>query len=88
MKLMDIKASILEPKTYKVEDIAEKLLLWVGAISLFIGFSGLILIVSYKNLYNDQVLEFGLAFVYSYMMVLGMFLIIYHGKIIVRGYPT
>jgi uncharacterized membrane protein len=68
------------------EDIAEKLILWVGVVSLFIGFSGLILLLSYPKIYKDEVLLFGISFVYSYMTIIGIFLVLYHGKIIVRGY--
>jgi len=71
-----------------MEGIAEKILVWVGIISLFIGFAGLIMVVTYPEVYGDHTLQFVVAFVYSYMIILGIFLIVYHGKIIVRGHPT
>lgn len=77
-----------EPPEHTLEDVAEKLLLWSGIVSLFIGFAGLILVITYPKMYGDNILQFGVAFVYSYMILLGIFLILYHGKIIVRGYPT
>jgi len=77
-----------EDITSDMEGIAEKILVWAGIISLFIGFSGLIMVVTYPKMYGDYTLQFVVAFVYSYMIVLGIFLILYHGKIIVRGHPT
>ncbi len=71
-----------------VEDIAERILLWSGIVSLFIGASGLILVITYPEMYGDDILQFGVSFVYSYMIIVGIFLILYHSKIIVRGYPT
>jgi predicted MFS family arabinose efflux permease len=71
-----------------VEDIAERILLWSGIVSLFIGVSGLILVITYPEMYGDDILQFGVSFVYSYMIIVGIFLILYHSKIIVRGYPT
>jgi len=71
-----------------MEGIAEKILVWAGIISLFIGFAGLIMVVTYPEVYGDHTLQFVVAFVYSYMIILGIFLIVYHGKIIVRGHPT
>ena len=77
-----------EPPEHTIDDIAEKLLLWTGVVSLFIGFAGLILVITIPNMYKDEVMQLGITFVYSYMILLGIFLILYHGKIIVRGYPT
>jgi polyferredoxin len=71
-----------------MEGIAEKILVWAGITSLFIGFAGLILVITYPEMYGDEVLQFGVTFVFSYMIIVGIFLIIYHGKIIVRGHPT
>jgi positive regulator of sigma E activity len=78
----------LMPESSTIEDLAEKLLLWAGIVSLLVGFFGLILVITYPKMYGDEVLQFGITFVYSYMIIIGIFLSLYHGKIIVRGYRT
>jgi hypothetical protein len=70
------------------EDIVDRILLWAGVVSLFIGVSGLILVITYPKMYGDDILQFGVTFAYSYMIIIGVFLVLYHNKIIVRGYPT
>jgi cytochrome b subunit of formate dehydrogenase len=72
-----------------IENTIEKLFLWTGAVFLFLGSSGLLLNILYPQMYGeDSVMQFATAFFNSYMMILGIFLIIYHGKIIVRGHRT
>jgi hypothetical protein len=74
---------------YDYENLVEKLFLWAGVVFLFIGFMGLFLVIIIPNMYGkDQVLPFALTFVYSYMSILGIFLILYRSKIWVRGYRT
>ncbi len=69
-------------------DFLEKLILWVGIIFLFLGFFGLLLVIVIPETFGDKVMQFALTFSNSYMMILGIFLIIYHEKIWVKGYPT
>ena len=74
---------------YDYENLVEKLSLWVGIIFLFIGLMGLFLVIIIPNMYgNEQVLQFALTFIYSYMSILGIFLILYRSKLWVRGYRT
>jgi hypothetical protein len=69
-------------------EFVEKLILWVGILFLFFGFFGLLLIIVIPETFGDKVMQFSLTFSNSYMMILGIFLIIYHERIWVRGYPT
>jgi hypothetical protein len=72
-----------------VQDAAEKLFLWVGAAFLLIGFMGLFLIIMYPKMYgSDQVMQFASTFMNSYLTVFGIFLVIYHSKILVKGRRT
>jgi len=76
-------------KEYDISEIAEKLFLWVGASFLFLGFSGLIIIIMYPTIFGeDDALQFAIAFSNSYMFILGIFLVLYRTKIIVKGYRT
>ena len=67
--------------------VIEQLFLFSGLFLLFAGtVEFLVLILSPTS--KDQVLQFEMLFVYAYMIIMGAFLIIYHNKILVKGYPT
>jgi len=67
--------------------IIEQLFLFSGLFLLFAGtVEFLILILSPTS--KDQVFQFEMLFIYTYMIILGAFLIIYHNRILVKGYPT
>lgn len=88
MNKMSSAGNLLKPEPSSIEDIIGKILYWVGIAFLFFGFTGFFMVVLYPSLYNDEVLQFALTFFYSYLTILGIFLILYHDKIIVKGYRT
>jgi len=78
---------MVKPAT--IEDFIDLLLYLSGVIFLFLGFSGLIMIIIYPKIFGeDSVIQFATSFIYSYMSILGIFLILYHSKIIVKAYRT
>ena len=71
------------------EAIMGHLFLILGIVLLFLGSIGLLLTISaYSKMYEDQILLTELYFFHSYMVVIGTFLVLYHKKIIVKGYRT
>jgi len=67
--------------------IIEQLFLFSGLFLLFAGtVEFLILILSPTS--KDQVFQFEMSFIYSYMVILGAFLVMYHKRILVKGYQT
>jgi hypothetical protein len=88
MNKMSFLKKLLEPVS-SIEDFIDWLLYLVGIVFLFLGFSGLLMLIVYPKIYNsDEVIQFATSFVYSYMVILGIFLIAYHSKIIVKRYRT
>lgn len=80
--------SLDKPKAYDSEEILEELLYFVGIAALIFGFFGILLIVLYTGMYKDEILSVGMTFLNSYMMAIGIFLVLYHDKIIVKAKPT
>jgi len=79
----------LEESEINYEAIIGQLFLILGLFLLFLGSVGLLLtIVSYSKTYEDTALLSELYFFHSYMIVIGTFLVLYHKKIIVKGYRT
>jgi hypothetical protein len=79
----------LEESEINYEAIIGHLFLILGLVLLFLGSVGLLLtIVAYSKIYEDQVLLAEMYFFHSYMIVIGTFLVLYHKKIIVKGYRT
>jgi multisubunit Na+/H+ antiporter MnhG subunit len=79
----------LEESEINYEAIIGQLFLILGLFLLFLGSVGLLLtIVSYSKIYEDAALLSELYFFHSYMVVIGAFLVLYHKKIIVKGYRT
>lgn len=86
---MSFIKKLLEPVSSNLEDFINWLIYLIGVIFLFLGFSGLLMLIVYPKIYNsDEVIQFATSFVYSYMIILGIFLILYRNKIILRGYRT
>jgi len=78
-----------EENEINYEAIMGHLFLILGIVLLFLGSVGLLLtIVAYSKIYQDQVLLTELYFFHSYMIIIGTFLVLYHKKIIVKGYRT
>jgi hypothetical protein len=79
----------MSDESFKYENVFEELFLIAGLIILFFGAFGLVMsILIYTILYGDQVFLLELYFVYIYMIILGTLLVLYHKKILVRGYRT
>jgi hypothetical protein len=74
---------VAEPAQTNLEMVFEWIILSLSIIFIFLGFGGLIIIITngYKS---DILLEYAYAFVYSYMLVLGIILLIYRKKILVK----
>jgi len=82
------KVESSKSKRYTTEEVLEELLYFTGIITLFFGFSGIVMMIFYPNLYEDKVLSTGMTFIDSYMTIIGIFLILYHSKIIVKPVRT
>ena len=83
--------SLNEPskaKSYTMEDVLEETLYLTGFIIMFLGFSGIMMIVLFPKFYNDNILSTGMTFLNSYMIAMGVLLVLYHNKIIVRYHRT
>lgn len=59
----------------------EQVITLIAIVFIFIGFGGLILAIT-GEVYSDRLLNYAYAFVYSYMLVLGMLLFVYRKKIL------
>ena len=79
----DEMLKVAEPAQTNLEMVFEWIILSLSIIFIFLGFGGLIIIITngYKS---DILLEYAYAFVYSYMLVLGIILLIYRKKILVK----
>jgi len=65
----------------------EQLFLFSGLFLLFAGAVELLILILNPTS-KDQVFQFEMSFIYSYMVVLGAFLVMYHKRILVKGYQT
>jgi hypothetical protein len=83
------KEKPIEESEINYETIIGHLFLILGIVLLFLGSVGLLLtMAAYSKIYEDQILLAELYFFHSYMIVIGTFLVLYHKKIIVKGYRT
>ena len=83
---MDSIETVSEQANFNFEEIVEELFWITGLFILFFGSFGLVLSITLYPLTRDQVFNFEMIFVYSYMIVLGAFLIIYHKRILIKSY--
>jgi len=67
-------------------EVLDKVFLAAGIVFLLLGFAGIIiLLTSYDvGFFKDEVISFSFGFVNSFMAFLGIMLILFHNKIIVR----
>jgi hypothetical protein len=73
------------PKSSKLEDVIQWLLLWSGITALVFGSMGTILVIALgEKLIKSNVLQIALSFISFYMLFFGIFLIVYHKKIFVK----
>ena len=70
------------------EYILEQLLLLTGLFLLFAGLVELLVMILSPTIYKNKVFQFEMYFICSYMIVFGAFLVMYHNKILVKGYRT
>lgn len=70
----------------KLENILDLILLWIGIVSTFLGTVGTILL-AFSFLTEDKILTAVFTFVSFYMLFFGIFLVVYHKKIIVKPKP-
>jgi hypothetical protein len=75
--------SIVRGRNKKIEDFLDLVLIVNGFLCTFIGASG-ILIITFSVMKMDDVLLSAFAFVSGYMITIGVFLLVFHKKIIVR----
>jgi hypothetical protein len=71
---------------WKFAEMLERAFLVSGIVFLFLGFAGSIISVTFYNIgiFRDDVTSFAFGFVNAFMALLGIFLIMFHGKIIVK----
>jgi hypothetical protein len=68
---------------YSIDAFLELVILTISVIFIFLGFGGLIVVVTTSH-GSDQLIEYAYAFVYSYMLVLGVLLLAYRKKILLK----
>jgi hypothetical protein len=71
------------PEDYEIKMLFELIVLAISVIFVFLGFGGLIVVVTTSN-GSDLLLEYVYAFVYSYMLILGILLLAYRKKILIK----
>jgi len=74
---------MLETKS-NLDIIFEWIILSISVIFIFIGFGGLIIVITTHRYRSDVLLEYAYTFVYSYMLILGTLLMIYRKKILIK----
>ncbi|NIM47320.1 MAG: hypothetical protein GTN40_04145 [Candidatus Aenigmarchaeota archaeon] len=74
---------IVESKS-NFDTIFEGIILTLSTIFIFLGFGGLIIVITTHRYRSDVLLEYAYAFVYSYMLALGIILLLYRKKILVK----
>jgi hypothetical protein len=79
--------NVIDVSNINFQYMLEQILLLSGMMMLFMGSLGLLLII-FPNFTKDKILQFEMYFVNAYMIVLGAILVLYHKKIIVKGYRT
>lgn len=70
----------------KFVDTLDRLFLVAGIIFVLLGFAGIIITVtSYpRGMFKDETFSIGFGMINGYMCVLGIILILFHDKIIVK----
>jgi len=71
------------------EAIIARLFLILGLALLLLGSLGLLLsLLAFSKTIEDKILLSEMYFFYTYMIILGAVLFLYHERIIVKGYRT
>lgn len=78
-----------EDDFFRFAETIDTALLVSGIVFLFLGFAGVIISVTFYNvgIFKDDVLSFAFGTVNAFMTIMGIFLIMFHGKIIVKPRP-
>jgi hypothetical protein len=73
---------------FSIVKLIDRAFLAAGVMFLFLGFAGLILVLISRpeGMFRDPVNSLGIAAINLFMTLLGIALILFHGKIIVK--PT
>jgi uncharacterized membrane protein YjjP (DUF1212 family) len=69
---------------YNMDILFEWIILTVSIIFIFLGFGGLIVVITTSKINPDLLLDYAYAFVYSYMLILGILLLTYRKKILIK----
>jgi hypothetical protein len=69
---------------YNIDAFLELVILAISVIFIFLGFGGLIVVVTTSKINSDLLIEYAYAFIYSYMLVLGVLLLVYRKKILLK----
>jgi hypothetical protein len=69
---------------YNIDAFLELTILTISVIFIFLGFGGLIVVLTTSKINSDLLIEYAYAFVYSYMLILGVFLLAYRKKILIK----
>ena len=80
---------MVEDRFLKFAEIIETAFLISGIVFLFLGFAGAIISITFYKVgfFRDEVTSFAFGFVNFVMAVLGIFLILFRQKIIVKPKP-
>jgi len=62
----------------------ELIILAISVIFIFLGFGGLIVVITTSKINSDLLTEYAYAFIYSYMLILGILLLAYRKKILLK----
>jgi hypothetical protein len=78
----DISAKWLDFRALNA--ISEQVIAVIAVIFIFLGFGGLIIVITTSPIFSDRMLDFAYTFVYSYMLILGILLYVYRNRIIFK----
>ena len=80
---------MVDERYLKFIKMVELVFLISGIILLFLGFGGLIISITFYNMgfFRDEVVSFAFGFMNFFMTILGIFLILFRGKIMIEPKP-
>ena len=75
-----------EPIQTRFELIIDWIMIFLSSVLIVIGGGGLLVTITLYSNSSDTVLQYGLTFVYTYMLIFGIILMKFHNKVIVKRY--
>ena len=81
-KIINKMLKVIEPIQTNLEIIIEWVVLTLSVMFIVLGSGGLLLVITSSNYKSDVLLQYAYVFIYTYMLILGIFLIAYRKKII------